>query len=147
MIIASATHKTKSLFFFIVQAENGDLFKISLTVEGDLVTEMRIKYFDTVPPANSICILRSGFLFVASEYGNQYVFKLADLILLFSQLYQIASLAEKDDQPEFSSRVPLEEGETYFYDAHPLKNLILVDQMDNLCPVIKSNVSYFYVDF
>lgn len=71
MIIATATHRTKSLFFFMVQAENGDLFKISLTVEGDLVTEMRIKYFDTVPPANSICILRSGFLFVASEYGNQ----------------------------------------------------------------------------
>lgn len=71
MIIATATHRTKSMFFFMVQAENGDLFKISLTVEGDLVTEMRIKYFDTVPPANSICILRSGFLFVASEYGNQ----------------------------------------------------------------------------
>jgi splicing factor 3B subunit 3 len=71
MIIATATHRTKSIFFFMVQAENGDLFKISLTVEGDLVTEMRIKYFDTVPPANSICILRSGFLFVASEYGNQ----------------------------------------------------------------------------
>jgi splicing factor 3B subunit 3 len=71
MIIATATHRTKTLFFFMVQAENGDLFKISLTTEGDLVTEMRIKYFDTVPPANSICILRSGFLFVASEYGNQ----------------------------------------------------------------------------
>jgi splicing factor 3B subunit 3 len=71
MIISAATHKTKSLFFFMVQAENGDLFKISLKVDGDLVTEMRVKYFDTVPPANNICILRSGFLFVASEHGNQ----------------------------------------------------------------------------
>jgi len=128
MIIATATHRTKSLFFFMVQAENGDLFKITLTVDGDLVTEMRIKYFDTVPPANSICILRSGFLFVASEYGNHH-------------LYQIARLGDNDDQPEFSSRVPLEEGETYFYDAHPLQNLILVDQMDNLSPIIKSNIA------
>ena len=71
MIIAAATHKTKALFFFMVQAENGDLFKINLTVDGDMVTEMRVKYFDTVSPANSICILRSGFLFVASEFGNQ----------------------------------------------------------------------------
>lgn len=71
MIISVATHKTKVLFFFIVQAENGDLFKINLTMDGDLVTEMRIKYFDTVPPANALCILRSGFLFVANEYGNQ----------------------------------------------------------------------------
>ncbi|KAI6202789.1 hypothetical protein M3Y94_00480800 [Aphelenchoides besseyi] len=127
MIIASATHKTKSLYFFMVQAENGDLFKIHLTVDGDLVTEMRIKYFDTVPPANSLSILRSGFLFVGSEFGNHH-------------LYQIARLGDNDDQPEFSSRVPLEEGETYFYDARPLKNLILVDQMDNLSPVIKSNI-------
>ncbi|KAI6230100.1 hypothetical protein M3Y99_01100900 [Aphelenchoides fujianensis] len=121
MIIATATHKTKNLFFFMVQAENGDLFKINLTVDGDLVTEMRVKYFDTVPPANSLCILRSGFLFVGSEFGNHH-------------LYQIARLGDNDDQPEFSSRVPLDEGETYFYDARPLQNLILVDQMDNLSP-------------
>jgi splicing factor 3B subunit 3 len=50
-------------------------------------------------------------------------------------------LGDTDDQPEFSSRVPMGEGETYFYDAHPLQNLILVDQMDNLSPLIKSNVS------
>jgi splicing factor 3B subunit 3 len=64
---------------------------------------------------------------------------------LFSHLYQIARLGDNDDQPEFSSRVPLEEGETYFYDAHPLQNLILVDQMDNLSPIIKSKVSYFKI--
>jgi hypothetical protein len=65
------------------------------------------------------------------------------LLFVFSHLYQIARLGDNDDQPEFSSRVPLEEGETYFYDAHSLKNLILVDQMDNLTPIIKSNVSSF----
>ena len=35
------------------------------------VTEMRLKYFDTVPVASSMCVLKTGFLFVASEFGNQ----------------------------------------------------------------------------
>ncbi|CAD5206793.1 unnamed protein product [Bursaphelenchus okinawaensis] len=127
LIIASATHKTRTLFFFILQAENGDLFKVNLVTDGDVVTEMRIKYFDTVPPANGLCILRTGFLFVASEFGNHH-------------LYQIARLGENDDQPEFSSKISLSEGEAHFYDCRPLHNLIMVDQMDNLCPLIKTKV-------
>ena len=35
------------------------------------VTEIRIKYFDTVPVAASMCVLKTGFLFCASEFGNQ----------------------------------------------------------------------------
>ena len=35
------------------------------------VTEIRIKYFDTVPVAASMCVLKTGFLFSASEFGNQ----------------------------------------------------------------------------
>ena len=40
------------------------------------VSEIRLKYFDTVPVASAMCVLRTGFLFVASEFGNQYVFGL-----------------------------------------------------------------------
>lgn len=35
------------------------------------VTEIRLKYFDTVPVASSMCVLKSGFLFIAAEFGNQ----------------------------------------------------------------------------
>lgn len=35
------------------------------------VTEIRLKYFDTVPVAAAMCVLKTGFLFVASEFGNQ----------------------------------------------------------------------------
>ena len=38
-----------------------------------MVTEIRMKYFDTTPIASSMCVLKTGFLFVASEFGNQYV--------------------------------------------------------------------------
>lgn len=37
------------------------------------VTEIRLKYFDTVPVAAAMCVLKTGFLFVASEFGNQWV--------------------------------------------------------------------------
>lgn len=61
------------MFFFLVQTEQGDIFKISLQVEEDIVTEVKIKYFDTVPIATAMCVLKTGFLFIASEFGNQYV--------------------------------------------------------------------------
>jgi len=35
------------------------------------VTELRMKYFDTVPVAAAMCVLKTGFLFCASEFGNQ----------------------------------------------------------------------------
>lgn len=35
------------------------------------VTEIRLKYFDTIPVATAMCVLKTGFLFVASEFGNQ----------------------------------------------------------------------------
>lgn len=69
--MCSANHKTKSMYFFLIQSEQGDVFKITLEADNDIVTEMRIKYFDTLPVANAICILKTGFLFVSSEFGNQ----------------------------------------------------------------------------
>uniref|UniRef100_A0A914WK62 Splicing factor 3b subunit 3 n=1 Tax=Plectus sambesii TaxID=2011161 RepID=A0A914WK62_9BILA len=127
LIVCSATHKTKSMFFFLVQSEQGDIFKITLETDEDIVTEMKIKYFDTVPPANAMCILKTGFLFIASEFGNHY-------------LYQIARLGDDDDEPEFSSRMPLEEGETFFFAPRPLQNLSLVDELESLAPVLASHV-------
>lgn len=61
------------MFFFLVQTEQGDIFKITLETDEDIVTELKMKYFDTVPVANAMCILKTGFLFVASEFSNQLV--------------------------------------------------------------------------
>ena len=59
------------MYFFLLQTEQGDIFKVALETEEDVVTEIRIKYFDTVSVAASMCVLRTGFLFCASEFGNQ----------------------------------------------------------------------------
>lgn len=56
------------------------------------VTEIRLKYFDTIPVAAAMCVLKTGFLFVASEFGNQWVSKL---------LLQVLSFPVGSWQPEF----------------------------------------------
>ncbi|KAK9502509.1 hypothetical protein O3M35_011278 [Rhynocoris fuscipes] len=128
IFVCSATHKTKSMFFFLVQTEQGDIFKVTLETDEDVVTEIKLKYFDTVPVAAAMCVLKTGFLFVASEFGNHY-------------LYQIAHLGDDDDEPEFSSAMPLEEGDTFFFAPRPLRNLVLVDEMDSLSPILDCQVA------
>ncbi|VDO97440.1 unnamed protein product, partial [Soboliphyme baturini] len=128
LIVCSATHKTKSMFFFLLQTEQGDVFKVTLETMEDLVTEIKIKYFDTISVANSICVLKTGFLFVAAEFGNHY-------------LYQIAKLGDDDDEPEFSSKIPLEEGDTFFFAPRPLQNLVLVDELESLSPIMSCQIA------
>ena len=45
IIVAHAMHKTKTMFFFLMQNEQGDLFKVLLETEEELVTEIKIKGF------------------------------------------------------------------------------------------------------
>lgn len=39
------------------------------------MTDLEIKYFDTIAPCTSICVLRSGFLFAASEFSNHALYQ------------------------------------------------------------------------
>lgn len=77
IIVASVVHRLKNGFFILVQTELGDIFKVTLDYTpgtdglSNGVDALKIKYFDTVPVASSIILLKSGFLFAASEFGNQ----------------------------------------------------------------------------
>ena len=64
---------------------------------------------------------------------------------IFSYLYQIAHLGDDDDEPEFSSAMELEEGTTFFFSPRGLKNLVLVDEMESLAPVMSCQVCVFTV--
>ncbi|XP_019509243.1 PREDICTED: splicing factor 3B subunit 3 [Hipposideros armiger] len=103
IFVCSATHKTKSMFFFLAQTEQGDIFKITLETDEDMSS------------------------------------------LLSSYLYQIAHLGDDDEEPEFSSAMPLEEGDTFFFQPRPLKNLVLVDELDSLSPILFCQVWVFLV--
>ncbi|EGN99756.1 hypothetical protein SERLA73DRAFT_88390 [Serpula lacrymans var. lacrymans S7.3] len=135
IIVAAVMHKMKGAFFFLLQSEDGDLYKVTIEHEDDEVKALKIKYFDTVPVASSLCILKSGFLFVASEFGNHY-------------LYQFQKLGDDDNEPEFSSTsypsfgmaepsMPLPHAH---FHPRALDNLALADEMESLDPILDSKV-------
>eukprot|EP00198_Chlamydomonas_reinhardtii_P011963 XP_001701300.1 nuclear pre-mRNA splicing factor, component of splicing factor 3b [Chlamydomonas reinhardtii] len=131
LIVSYATHKKKAYSFFLVQSEYGDIYKVTLSYEGEAVTEVKVKYFDTIPVTASIAVLKTGFLFAASEYGNH-------------ALYQFVGTGEDDDDVESSSAqlVATEEGfQPVFFEPRPLKNLLLIDEMASLMPITDMKVA------
>jgi len=130
LIVSYATHKQKSMFFFLVQSEYGDIYKVTLDYTDETVSELKIKYFDTIPPCASICVLKTGFLFAASEFGNHC-------------LYQFQGIGENDDAVESSSANLMETDEGFspiFFTPHPLTNLLLIDEMESLSPILDMKV-------
>ncbi|GAB1527525.1 pre-mRNA-splicing factor rse1 [Rhizoctonia solani] len=134
LIITSAVmHKMKGAFFFLLQSEIGDLYKVTLEHEDEIVKSMTIKYFDTVPTATSLCILKSGFLFVAAEGGNHH-------------LYQFQKLGDDDAEPEFTSNSYSNNGISSsplppcYFRPHPLDNLVLADEMTSFCPILDARI-------
>jgi Mono-functional DNA-alkylating methyl methanesulfonate N-term len=92
---------------------------------GSVVSELKVKYFDTIPVCSALCILKTGFLFAASEAGDH-------------GFYEFLSLGDDDDSVEASSStiVQKEEGfEPLFFDPRPLRNVALVDTMMSLAPL------------
>ena len=71
IVINAVMHKHKHIMFFLLQTEFGDIFKLTLETESDVVKALSLKYFDTVPVASGMCLLKNGLLFVCSEFANQ----------------------------------------------------------------------------
>lgn len=42
-----------------------------------LPAELKVRYFDTIPTAASLCLMRHGFLFAASEFGDHALYQFA----------------------------------------------------------------------
>lgn len=61
--------------------------------------------------------------------------------IVCSYLYQIAHLGDDDDEPEFSSAMPLEEGDTFFFAPRQLRNLVLVDELESLSPILGCHIA------
>ena len=138
-IVSGVMHKMRGAFFFLLQSEDGDLFKVTIDmVEDDSgqptgeVRRLKIKYFDTVPVATSLCILKSGFLFAASEHGNHH-------------FYQFEKLGDDDNETEFDSDAfpadPLEAYEAAFFRPRAAENVNLVESVDSLGPITDGRVA------
>jgi len=120
-------------FFYLLQTEDGDLFKLQMDMQNGCVRKMRIKYFDTVPVTTSICILRSGFVYLACESGDRLI-------------YELETLGEDTDDPVFdSTQFPVDPEASYdavpFFKPRPLTNLNLVESIPTLNPIVGMEVS------
>jgi splicing factor 3B subunit 3 len=81
-----SVHIQKDLFFFLMVSEYGDLYKINMQHTGAEVHGIQMQYFDTIQPCNEINILKTGFLFAASEYSNH-------------AMYQFRSIGDDEEAP------------------------------------------------
>ncbi|KAK4695986.1 splicing factor 3B subunit 3, partial [Lecanoromycetidae sp. Uapishka_2] len=138
-IIAGVMHKMRGAFFFLLQSEDGDMFKVTLEMVEDEagqatgeVKRLKIKYFDTVPIASNLCILKSGFLFVASETGNHH-------------FYQFEKLGDDDEETEFDSdSFPADPSEAYtpvYFHPRAAENVNLVESIDSMNPQLDCKVA------
>ena len=138
-ITAGVMHKMRGAFFFLLQSEDGDLFKVTLEMVEDEagqatgeVKRLKIKYFDTVPIASNLCILKSGFLFVASETGNHH-------------FYQFEKLGDDDNETEFDSdSFPADPTEPYapvYFHPRAAENVNLVESIDSMNPQLDCKVA------
>lgn len=141
-IVAGVMHKLKGsagAFFFLLQSEDGDLFKLTIDMVEDEdgnptgeVRRVKIKYFDTTPVASTLCILKSGFLFVASQSGNH-------------QFYQFEKLGDDDEETEYTSdNFPTDTSVPYdpvYFHPRPLENLALVESIDSMNPLLDCKVA------
>ena len=138
LIVASVLHRLKKGFFILVQTEEGDLFKVTMDygsgADGIMgsVENLKIKYFDTVPVASSLILLKTGFLFVASEFGNHV-------------LYQIENLGDDDeDQIEYSSMDMVQDQDLSggpIFQPRSLRNIVAVDELDSLSPITDAKIA------
>ncbi|KAJ2812959.1 pre-mRNA-splicing factor rse1 [Coemansia furcata] len=113
MVVASAVHRMKQAFFILAQAENGDVFKITVDYSDEGVRRVGIGYFDTLPAASDLCILRAGFLFAASGAGGSH------------QLFQFENLGNDEESAQYTAHEELE-------------SLALVDEIEGASAVVRA---------
>lgn len=131
-IVSGVMHKSNDEFFFLVQTDLGDLFKITLKHDDENVAELTITYFDTIPLAVSLNILKSGFLFTASENSNHGFYR---FLTLGYDEGEVETLSSKDYANNKMSSYS-----TSYFMPRRLTNLELVDEIPALHPVTGSQV-------
>ena len=135
LVIASSLHVQKGLYFVLLQSELGDLYKVTLTpsADGATIVNLVIAYFDSIPPATSLSVLKSGYLFSASESSAH-------------SLYQIVGLEDGTESDYISSDVAAlndaVQGQLIFFHARRTpRNLLEVATLPSLHPILDLKVS------
>lgn len=76
LVVAHTLHKSRSGFFALAQSERGDLYRIEVVLDSArAVTDLIVRYFDSIEPASHLTITRSGLLFAASDSGDHHLYQ------------------------------------------------------------------------
>lgn len=88
IIVSGCLHLSKARheFFFLLQTEDGDVFKLTLDIEEDAQgrktsppSGMNLKYYETFPVGKALLLIRKGYIFVAAEHGDSKLYHVNDL--------------------------------------------------------------------
>ena len=139
LITAATMYRKKDFFFFLIQSEHGDLYKVTLDIDPaqpKIVKSVVVSVFDTIQPANSLCITKTGKLFAASEFGNHPLFHFEGLgdqddVVRSVSITDEALHEELGDDSVSAARVA-----DIFVPSSRLRNLALADEMQSLAPVV-----------
>lgn len=136
IIVNHVTHVLKKKkFFILLQNALGDLFKLTVDYDFDkeIIKNISITYFDTIPPALSLNIFKNGFLF-ANVLNNDKL------------LYQFEKLGDDLTEGElvinssdYESLNSVRESVTSFK-LKGLDNLALIDVLETLSPITDSKI-------
>lgn len=133
LIVTGTLHKLKDSFFYIIQSEYGDLYKVTMQLDSSnpkVVLDLIVQVFDALPVSNGLCITKQGMLFSASEFGNHLLCQfqgLDDPSAVTMQSVQDEELG--DDALSASSVAPI------FRASPRLRNLLIIDEMSSLAPI------------
>ena len=139
LVTAASMHKQKKgSFFFLLQTELGDLYRVTLQLDATdrkIVRDVIVTIFDSIQPANSLCITKIGLLFVAAEFGNHSLYQFQPIVddendSNTAHCVQEDMNEELGDDPESASRVAIR-----FTPKNKLSNLVLIEDMDSLAPI------------
>lgn len=143
LIINSILFKQKDSFFYILQNELGDLFKLTFTIsnDGKDVLDMTLSYLDTILPCSGLNLTKNGLLFCSTEYNNNYLLQFNNLSS--NLLYNVTSSSSSKN----SSLVTKKKSALKYLINTKLVNLNIISTSPSLSPLIDVVINdYFHED-
>ncbi|SCU79726.1 LADA_0B02784g1_1 [Lachancea dasiensis] len=126
-IISAAVHKLKKEFFMLLQAHNGDLYKVKIVPNEaeSLVPLLSVSFFDNIEPSSKLHIFRNGLLMALQEYSGYKLYE-------FESLGDDANVATSNEHSKVLELPP---------SPSNLENLSIIQYSKNLNPIVSVSVS------
>lgn len=149
LVTCSATYKyleeDKHKFFFFIQTELGDLFKTEFECDDEIVHNITMEYFDTLPAAISLCLLphsrrrvEGGLLFVGSESGNHHLYQIEKVADQERQVFSSKMYAKYIRESSQHNGLSRDDNKLFQFKPNELSNLVLIDEILSMAPILSA---------